>query len=196
PLPRNDATPIQLPDYPLTTSPHSLSPPLRRSLLTERGDAFAEVGAGVAQLDQIAVLARRQALLRDEAARELLDRTNRQWRVRGDLRAELADCAVDVVRTGDAVHETERVGFGRVHEPAGEHQLLEARGAQESDQSIARIPRQAVAERPGDRYAEGRLGRGHPQIAAQRDGTPPAGGHPLDLCDRRLRHALQAIQYF
>jgi hypothetical protein len=67
---------------------------------------------------------------------------------RSDFGRQFTNDLIDVARVHHPVHEAQRLRLGRVDESAGEHQLLEARGAHEIQHPVARVPRQAVAERP------------------------------------------------
>src|SRR5207249_10459570 len=79
------------PPFPYTTLFRSLgSRPLGFALREESGDALPEVGARVAHLDEIAILAGREAALRRETANHFLGRQDRQRRIRRNLQGKFA----------------------------------------------------------------------------------------------------------
>ena len=83
----------------------------------------------------------------------------------------------------------------RLDQPAGEHELPGAGGAQKIEQPRVVGRRQAVAERPGHRHAEPGVRRADPQVAGECDGAAAAGGHALHLRDRRLGHPFEPVDH-
>ena len=119
----------------------------------------------------------------------------RQRRVGGDFGRERPHCAIEVVSGNQAVDEAEALCFLARDQAAGEQNILRDARIHQVEQPGAGGRRQAVAERPGDRDAEARVGRGDAQVACKRDRAAAAGGHALHLRDGRLGHPLEPIEH-
>ena len=165
------------------------------TLREECGDALPEVGARVAHLDEIAILARREAALGRETANHFLGRQDRQRRIRRNLQGKFAHGALDLVGGHNAVHQAEAVRLGCARKPAREQQFLGPSRAGKVHQPAIRRAGQAVAERSRDGNPEGRLGRRHAQVACQRNGASTAGRHTVHVRNGRFPHALNPVQH-
>src|SRR3954453_1455616 len=102
----------------------SVSRPLRFSLRQERRDAFVEIVARVAQLDEIRIVAGGETAFLEHTTDHFLGRARRQRGIRGKVVREAVDGRTDLVRRDNPVDEPDRVRFSGVDQPAGKHQIF------------------------------------------------------------------------
>ena len=111
------------------------------------------------------------------------------------IRAAYASTAlIDGLARLQPRHQSPGVRLDPVHEPAAEQEILHQSRPHQIDQPAAARARQTVAQRAGDRNAEGRVRRGDAKIAGERDRTAAARRDALDLRDGRLGDPLEPIE--
>ncbi len=163
--------------------------PDRFALLREGRHALAEVlraEAGLAQLDQLALLLRCEAGVGVERVDCVLVAAHRERRVGRDLRRELHRGGLEVAVVGDLIDQAELLSPLRRHVVAGQEELLGSRHADRVDEPLQAGVAVDQAELRGG-HAELGAARADAQVAAQCELESAAESVAVDRAEDRPR---------